>query len=263
VNSVSGKVAVVAGGASGIGLAIARRLGSMGARIVLADVADEALRVVADELRAEGMEVLAVTTDVGDPASMEALGERVRGEFGAASILVNSAGIVVTGKAWEIPLADWQRVVGANLWGVIHGIRVFVPQIIESGDEGHVVNVASMAGVTSLPTLGPYVATKHGVVALSEVLAFDLAASGVPVGVTVVCPGRVATHIGRDDKLGPLPPVGRGVISAEDVADAVWSAMSEGRFYVFTHKGSQSEVEERLHGIVEGRAPALRPLPTG
>ncbi len=262
MDSLEGKVAVVTGGASGIGLAMARLFAAEGARVALADVAADALEVVASQLAATGAEVMAVPTDVADGPAVDALARRVVDRFGAVHVVCNNAGTVVTGRAWEIPLADWQRIVGVNFWGVVHGIRSFVPLLLASGEPGYVVNTASMAGVTSLPTLGPYVATKHAVVSLSEVLYQDLREVGAPVGVSVVCPGMVATHLGQADKLAPLPELGRGVKSADEVAQDVRAAMAEGRFYVFTHRGSVDQVQARMTAIVDGRTPDVRPVPT-
>jgi NAD(P)-dependent dehydrogenase (short-subunit alcohol dehydrogenase family) len=262
VDSLAGKVAVVTGGASGIGLALARQFAAEGASVVLADVAVEALTVVAEELATStGVDVLAVPTDVSDPQAVDELAQKTMDRFGHVHVVCNNAGIVVTGKAWEVSLEDWQRLMGVNLWGVIHGIRSFVPILIAQGEPAYVVNTASMAGVTSLPALAPYVASKHAVVALSEVLHHDLAQAGAPVKVTVVCPGVVVTHLGQADKLAPLPATGPGARSADQVAELVRAAMAEGRFYVFTHGGSTDDVETRLGAIVEGRTPALRPLP--
>jgi len=261
MDSLAGKVAVITGGASGIGLAMARRFGSEGARIALVDVVADALDAARAELGSEGIEVTAYRTDVSNAADVDALAHQVVDTFGAVHVVCNNAGTVVSGRTWEIPLEDWQRIVGVNFWGVVHGIRSFVPLILATGETGYVVNTASMAGVTSLPTLAPYVATKHAVVALSEVLHHDLTLAGSSIGVSVVCPGRVATHLGQADKLGPVEVAGPGVKSAAQVADDVRAAMADNRFYVFTHAGSEEEVRSRMMGIVNGRAPFLRPLP--
>jgi NAD(P)-dependent dehydrogenase (short-subunit alcohol dehydrogenase family) len=262
VETLSSKVAVVTGAASGLGLAMAHRFAAAGASVVLADVAADALGVAAAQVAdATGAQVLAVPTDVSDPDAVDELARRTVDRFGGVHLVCNNAGLVVSGRAWEIPLAEWHRLMGVNLWGVIHGIHTFVPILLAQGEPAHVVNTASMAGVTSLPTLGPYVTSKHGVVALSEVLHHDLAAVGAPVGVTVLCPGFVPTHLGQDDKLAPLAEPAPGAISADDVAGQVLDAVLEDRFYVFTHPGSTDEVERRVAAIVDGAAPALRPLP--
>lgn len=260
MKTLAGKVAVVTGAASGLGLAMARRFASEGASVVLADV-DEGALAVAVKLVAGPAGAMAVPTDVSDPGAVDELARRTVERFGAVHVVCNNAGTVVAGRAWEISLADWQRVLGANLWGVINGIRTFVPILLAQGEPAHVVNTASMAGVTSLPTLGPYVTSKHGVVALSEVLHHDLAAIGAPIGVSVLCPGFVPTRLGRDDKLSPVAEPAPGAVTADDVAGHVRAALSDGRFYVFTHPGSTREVEQRSAAIVDGRSPALRPLP--
>jgi NAD(P)-dependent dehydrogenase (short-subunit alcohol dehydrogenase family) len=262
MDTLADKVAVITGGASGLGLALARRFASEGARIVIADVSEQALREAAAGLAATGAEVLAVPTDVSRQDAVDELARRTLETFGAVHVVCNNAGIVVSGPAWEIPLADWQALIGVNLWGVIHGVRTFVPIMLRQGVPGHVVNMASMAGVTSLPTLAAYGASKHAVVALSEVLYHDLAAAGASVGVSVVCPGFVPTHLGQTDKLAPLPPANPDSVTADTVADTIRRAIVDGRFYVFTHPGSTDEVQRRLTGIIDGRAPALRPLPT-
>jgi len=261
METLAGKVAVITGGASGIGLAMARRFGSEGARIALVDIVADALEAARAELGSEGIEVTAFTTDVSNAADVDALAHQVVERFGAVHVVCNNAGTVVTGRTWEIPLDDWQRIVGVNFWGVVNGIRSFVPLMLATQETGYVVNTASMAGVTSLPMLAPYVATKHAVVALSEVLDHDLKQAGAPIGVSVVCPGRVATHLGQVDKLGPVQATGPGVKSATQVADDVRAAMTDNHFYVFTHSGSQDEVRSRMTGILDGRAPFLRPLP--
>ncbi len=170
---------VVTGAASGIGLALARRFASEGARLVLADQHADVLSEVAEELEAGGAEALAVPTDVGDPAAVDALASKALDRFGIVHVICNNAGIVVGGLAWEIPLEEWHRLMRVNLWGVIHGIRSFVPLLLAHDEAAYVVNTASMAGVSAFGTLGPYVASKHAVVGLSEVLAQDLAAAGV------------------------------------------------------------------------------------
>jgi NAD(P)-dependent dehydrogenase (short-subunit alcohol dehydrogenase family) len=261
LGSLDGKVAVVTGGASGLGQAMARRFAREGARVVLADIAEPQLAAATDELAAGGADVVAVTTDVTDPASVDALARRSLDAFGAVDVVCNNAGLVVTGPAWEIPLADWRRLLDVNLWGVIHGIHAFVPLLLDQGTPAHVVNTASMGGVLSLAGIAPYVASKHAVVALSEVLHADLAARGAPVGVSVLCPGYVPTRLGLDDRDAPVPEPRPGAITADDVAGRVVDALAEGRFYIFTHPGSTEQVAARSAAIVDGRSPTPLPLP--
>jgi NAD(P)-dependent dehydrogenase (short-subunit alcohol dehydrogenase family) len=259
MESLAGKVVVITGGASGIGLAMAKLFAAEGASIALADIAGGAVEIVAAELAATGAEVLAVPTDVADAASVSAFADRVMDRFGAVHVVCNNAGVGVFGPAWKISLDDWRRCVDVNLWGLVHGINTFVPLIRSTGERGHVVNTASMAGVTTIPMSAPYAATKHAVVAISEVLHHDLAAIDAPVGVTVVCPGGVLTHLGEADKLAPLRELPPGYISAEQVAADVRAAMAEERFYVFTHAVGVSEVEQRMKAMIDGKTPALRP----
>jgi NAD(P)-dependent dehydrogenase (short-subunit alcohol dehydrogenase family) len=211
VRELRDRVAVVTGAASGIGRGIADAFAGEGMRLVLADVDGAALAREAARIATAGAEVEAVVTDVGDAAAVEALGRAATARFGDVHLICNNAGIIRPGRSWELPLEDWERVLRVNLLGVVHGVRTFVPLLLEAGagggdeghvvnlasagggDEGHVVNVASMAAVVPVPGLGPYNAAKHGVLALSECLHAELAATGAPIGVTVVMPGRVRT----------------------------------------------------------------------
>jgi NAD(P)-dependent dehydrogenase (short-subunit alcohol dehydrogenase family) len=237
-----GRTAVVTGAASGIGLAVAEAFGAAGMRVVMADVDEGNLRSHAARLEGQGAEVLAITVDVRDPEAVERVGAAAVEHFGSLHVAVNNAGIVNGGYSWEIPLEDWHRVLDTNLWGVIHGIRSFVPRILASEEEGHVVNTASMAAVVALGRLGPYTVAKHGVLGLSDVLRAELAALGAPVGVSVVMPGMVKTG---------MNPV--GTVSSASVAANVLDAMRRRRSYVFTDDHSTAEVEERLRAILSAR----------
>jgi NAD(P)-dependent dehydrogenase (short-subunit alcohol dehydrogenase family) len=188
LESFDGKVAVITGGASGIGLALARRLATAGARLVLADIEVDALDRAVGELTSSGTEVIGVRADVAERAQVEAVAARAMERIGALHLAVNNAGVGLGGPCWTLTEDDSRWVLGVNLWGVIHGVSVFTPLIISSGG-GHVVNTASMAGLTSTPFVAPYNVAKHGVVALSETLALELAMLHPEVGVTVVCPG--------------------------------------------------------------------------
>jgi NAD(P)-dependent dehydrogenase (short-subunit alcohol dehydrogenase family) len=266
-------VAVVTGAAGGIGLGIARALAAEGARLVLADVDARALdRRVAD-LRDSGAEAEAVVTDVADAAAVDALARAAHDHFGAVHLIVNNAGIIRPGRTWELPLADWERVIQVNLLGVVHGVRTFVPLLLEAaerGEEGHVVNVASMAAVVPVPWIGPYNVAKHGVLALSETLHAELAASGAAVGVTVVMPGRVRTGLGLPppedgdgdgggggDGDGDGPDDGTaepepGVLEPDEVGRQVVEAVRDGRLHLFTHPERIPEVRERFARITDG-----------
>jgi NAD(P)-dependent dehydrogenase (short-subunit alcohol dehydrogenase family) len=229
---------------------MATRFAADGARVVIADVDTAALEAAAAGLRADGAEVEAVPTDVGDPEAVQRLADRTLERFGAVHVVCNNAGILVMGTVWEVDLAAWRNLMDVNFWGVVHGIQAFVPILLRQGQPGYVVNTASMAGVTALPSLAPYVTSKHAVVALSEVLDAELRAAGAPIGVSVLCPGMVATHLGRPDRSAPLPPAGPGVLSAADVAGKVVDAMRLGRLHVFTHPDAFDRVHERFEGVL-------------
>jgi NAD(P)-dependent dehydrogenase (short-subunit alcohol dehydrogenase family) len=256
VDSIDGKVAVITGAASGLGYAMATRFAADGAKLVLADVAEPQLETAARELARLGATVEARATDVGNPESVDALARYSFDLHGRVDIVVNNAGRVVLGKSWEIPLTEWHGVMDVNLWGVIHGIHAFVPRLIRQGGPAYVINTASMAGVMTLGSLAPYVASKHAVVGLSEVLARDLADSEVPIGVTVVCPGYVPTRLGQEDRDAAVPPPPPGAVTADDVADRVRQAMCDEQLYVFTHPGSIDEVDRR-HRVIRGEVPLV------
>ena len=272
------KVAVVTGGASGIGLAMARRFAAEGAKLVLADIERGPLDEAAAKLAAEGAQVLAVPTNVSEAAAMDALGERALERFGAVHVVCCNAGVGGGGNMWELTTADWEFVIGPNLWGVIHGVRVFGPHLVAQ-NEGHFVNTASMAGLLSVPGLGPYNVTKHAVVTLSETLLGELRSQGSKVGVSVLCPGFVKTRIFEPERHRPegwtreeqnpemeklretmLEQVLASALAPEEVAEKVLSAIREERFYILTHEGTQALVERRMRAIVEGRNPEI-PLP--
>jgi NAD(P)-dependent dehydrogenase (short-subunit alcohol dehydrogenase family) len=273
MKDLSGKVAVVTGGASGIGLAVARRLAGDGMTLVLADIEDGALAAAVDELAAEGASVSGVRTDVTDLASFESLRDDVIERHGAVHVLCNNAGVAAGGPAWEISVDVWRWVLEVNVFGVINGIHTFVPTMIEQG-EGHVVNTASIAGLIAAPGIGPYTASKHAVVSISETLLQDLATVGAPVGVSVLCPAFVKTRIheanrnapeevesvfAKDDAsaatwgvFGALVQAG---IDASVVADAVAEALVEERFYVLTHPETPDWVRGRFETILGGGSP--------
>jgi NAD(P)-dependent dehydrogenase (short-subunit alcohol dehydrogenase family) len=240
---LEGRTAVVTGAASGIGLAVVEAFVALGMHVVMADVDEEGLRSHATRLGAEGADVRWIVTDVRDPDAVERLGRAVVDAFGALHIAMNNAGIVNRGNSWELPLADWHRVIDVNLWGVIHGVRAFVPRILASGEEGHVVNTASMAAVLPLERLGPYTVAKHGVLGLSDVLRAELAAIEAPVGVSVVMPGMIRTG------MNPI-----GTVSASVVAANVVDAIRQNRSYVFTDDHGTPELEARLHAILAAKA---------
>ena len=273
MEDLRGKVAVITGGASGIGRAVARRAAAEGMRVVIADIEEGALREVERELTGQGADAIAVTTDVADAASVLALRDRALERFGAVHLVHNNAGVGGGGPIWEVPEQDWRWILGVNLWGVIHGVTTFVPLLMEQG-EGHVVNTASIAGLVTAPFIGPYNATKQAVVAVSETLYKDLEAAGASgVGVSVLCPGFVQTRIADSGRNRPDWAPGREVEGAEDarslikdlvdggipaevVAERVLDAVRTDTFYILTHPDTRVAIQTRFEDIAEGRAPS-------
>jgi NAD(P)-dependent dehydrogenase (short-subunit alcohol dehydrogenase family) len=273
MKDLAGKVAVVTGAASGIGRALAERFVGAGMKVVLADLERAPLETAVDELRARTGEVVGVPTDVASGAAVEALAAKALEAFGAVHVVCNNAGVALSGRVWEHTVADWDWVLGANLWGVIHGVRVFVPLMLKQGGEGHVVNTASIAGLTSNPFMGVYNVTKHAVVTLSETLHKDLRLSGARIGVSVLCPGFVNTRIADADRNrpaalrnpteSPRPPEMEQLVRAAlasgmppaEVAEHVLDAIRTERFYVLTHPEFRARVRERMEDILEGRVP--------
>jgi NAD(P)-dependent dehydrogenase (short-subunit alcohol dehydrogenase family) len=240
------RTAVVTGAASGIGLALVEAFISNGMQVVMADIDEASLLEQSERLRAADAAVLAVVTDVRDPDAVDALAERAVSHFGGLHVAVNNAGIVNGGLSWELPLEEWHRVLDINLWGVIHGVHSFVPRILATGEEGHVVNTASMAAVAALPQLGPYTVAKHGVLGLSDVLRAELRDIDAPVGVSVVMPGMIRTG------MNPI-----GTVEPEQVAANVLDAVRRQRPYVFTDDHSRADVEARLAAILAARDDVL------
>ena len=242
MQALAGKVAVVTGAASGIGLGIARTFAREGMHVVAADIDATRLAEEVGRLpRADGV-VTAVPTDVRDLASVEALAQQAYDRHGAVHVLVNNAGVLARGATWDLELSDWERVLRVNLWGVIHGIKAFVPLMLQGGQEGHVVNVGSMASVVPHPTLGPYNASKHAVLGISEALAAELAAEG-RIGVTLVMPGRVASRLGGGE---PDP----SVMDPDEVGAVVVRAIRGGELFAFTHPERLPEVASRFDRIL-------------
>jgi NAD(P)-dependent dehydrogenase (short-subunit alcohol dehydrogenase family) len=273
-----GKVAVVTGAASGIGRALADRSVQEGMKAVLADVEVETLAKTEASLKASGATVLAVQTDVSQARDVAALAQKTLEVFGAVHLLCNNAGVGTEAAIWESTLDVWEWVVGVNLWGVIHGVRAFVPLMLAQDTECHIVNTASMAGLISGPGLGAYKVTKHAVVSLSETLYHELAERGARVRVSVLCPGIVNTRImesarNRPGHLAPTAPLGpasaarwealgrlvpAGIPPAQ-VADAVFAALRKDQFYILTHPEGKESIRTRMEDILQER----RPTPPG
>src|ERR1700739_3423842 len=195
MDNLESKVAVVTGAASGIGLGMAREFGHQGMRVVLSDVAEKALNNAVTELRSDGIECFGQIADVRSAAAVEALAQAAVDVYGQVHVICNNAGVVPFGRQWELSEQDWAWAIDVCLWGVINGVRAFVPRMLASAEPCHVVNTASMGGLLSAPFVGPYAAAKHAVVGLSKSLRVEL--GGTHVGVTLVCPGTVRTHVAR------------------------------------------------------------------
>jgi NAD(P)-dependent dehydrogenase (short-subunit alcohol dehydrogenase family) len=257
------KVAVITGGASGIGLATAQALAKLGARIVLADIEDGALKSATSDLLSDGAKAIGVRTDVSERGSVEALADKSWSEFGRVDILFNNAGVAVFGPTQTMTHADWDWSIRVNLWGPIHGVEAFTPRMIADRRGGHVLFTASFAGLVPNRELGPYCVTKFGVVALAECLHKDLRSE--EIGVSVLCPMRVTSRIdysfrNRPDQLGG-PSANRTYteeeraslqgreLSAAEVADLVVDAIRENRLYVHTHREAQQYVKRRWERI--------------
>jgi NADP-dependent 3-hydroxy acid dehydrogenase YdfG len=227
VEELAGRVAVVTGAASGIGRGIAGALAAQGMRIVAADLDSARLAVMGAELRRDGAEVIELLTDVRDAAAVQALAAAALEAYGAVHVICNNAGVWTVGYQWETDLADWSWVIDVNLWGVIHGVRTFVPILLRNAEGGHVVNTASLGGIVAGPLTGPYAATKHAVVGMSKSLRADLAMNGAKVGVSVVCPGKVRTslldHVNQRPESATTPklsPQAQAVVDAMRGTDA-------------------------------------------
>jgi NAD(P)-dependent dehydrogenase (short-subunit alcohol dehydrogenase family) len=272
----TGKVAVITGAASGLGHALAHRFAGAGMKLVLADLDTEALARTTAEFEASGVAAIGVPTDVRKAADVEALAARTLDAFGAVHVVCNNAGVASVGAAWESTPAEWEWVLGVNLWGVIHGVRVFIPIMLERGDEGHIVNTASVAGLIAPPGMAAYNVSKHAVVALTESLHHDLVARGAKVRCTVVCPAYFPSGIADSERARPadLKDPGRlksaaqhaleenlrkavmaGKLSADDVAAAVVDAVRGERFYVLTHPRIKPAIEWRMRDILDERTP--------
>lgn len=269
------RVAVVTGGASGLGRAMAMRFAREGMKIVLADVQADALKKTEDEFRQAGITVLAVRTDVSKGGEVDALADRAFQTFGGVHILCNNAGVAPGGTIWEQTDKDWEWTIGVNVWGVIHGIRAFVPRMIEQDAAGHVVNTASVAGLLSLPGMAMYCMSKHAVVTISECLHHDLAEAGAKVKASVLCPAYVPTAISDSERNRPAllreekpksatdlkreeqlrHAVQSGRISAEQVADLVLEAIRAEKFYILPHQKIKPAIETRMQDILLERDP--------
>jgi len=279
ITNFKGKTAVLTGGASGFGLECARIGARMGMNLVLVDVQQDALDKARVELEAQGVQVLAQRVDVSSAEQMQALAKVVEQRFGAPNFVFNNAGVAAGGLVWENTLEDWQWVMGVNLWGVIHGVRLFTPMMLaaaakDPGFQGHIVNTASMAGLLTPPNMGIYNVTKHAVVSLTETLYQDLKLVTDQIGASVLCPYFVPTGIHHSDRNRPSnlaadkptksqligqamseKAVSSGKVSAADVAQKVFDAIAADQFYVYSHPRALGNVQRRTEAIVQGANP--------
>jgi NAD(P)-dependent dehydrogenase (short-subunit alcohol dehydrogenase family) len=268
MDTFEGRTAVVTGAASGIGRGLAERFAALGMNVVLADVEEPRLAEVAAQLRESGTSVLPVVTDVGSGESVDALAAKAFDTFGAVHVLCNNAGVGGGGPIEALTTNDWKWVLDVNLWGVIHGIRAFLPTMTQSGEEGHIVNTASIAGMITAPGLGAYHASKFAVVAISETLHHELALAGSRIGVSVLCPGMVNTNIDTADRNRPADlqgasleptPAQRADFKARleagmqpaEVARLVEDAIRNRQPYVFTGREFLPAIEARLRTIID------------
>lgn len=276
MEQVAGRVAVITGGASGIGRGIAEAFAAAGMKLVLADVDDEAARVTAEALREGGSRVITVHTDVSNAHDVDGLAQRALGEYGAIHVVCNNAGVAYGGvSTWESPLEHWNWVVGVNLMGVVHGVRAFAPILVEQG-EGHIVNTASIAGLITVGGNALYATTKHAVVALSESLFNELAAVARGVHVSVLCPGFVNTSLVRtsarhepesgdssarllfqSDAARQLQSLLERATPPSEIGKAVLSAILEERFWILPHREFKTAIRQRCENILEERPPLL------
>ena len=280
MKNFAGRVAVITGGAGGLGREFASVAAGLGMKLVLADVQQDALDNARRELEGQGAQVLAMVCDVRKGEQVQALADAAMARFGAVHLVFNNAGVGSGGLIWENSEADWEWVLGVNLWGVIHGVRIFTPLMLEcaKGDpqfEGHIVNTASMAGLLNAPAMGVYNVSKHAVVSLSETLFHDLQLVGAPIGASVLCPYFVPTGISQSHRNRPddvrmdaaptasqkaaqamtAKAVESGKVSAAQVAEMTFDAVRDGQFYIYSHPGALGNVAERMDAIVRQRNP--------
>lgn len=269
------KVAVITGGASGLGREFANTAAGLGMKVVLADVQQDALDRAKAELEGQGAQVLARLCDVRKGEQVQALADATMEKFGAVHLLFNNAGVGAGGFIWENTESDWEWVLGVNLWGVIHGVRIFTPLMLACAKqdpqyEGHIVNTSSMAGLLNPPAMGVYNVSKHGVVSLSETLYHDLQLAEAPIGASVLCPYFVSTGISHSHRNRPADlkhngkltasqaasqlvtekAVESGKVSAEQVAQMTFDAIRAGQFYIYSHPKALDGVAERMDGIL-------------
>ena len=279
ITDFKGKTAVLTGAGSGFGLECARIGAKLGMNLVLVDVQQDALDAAMSEMQSLGAEVLAFKIDVSSASQMEAMGATVLARFGAPHLVFNNAGVGSGGLIWENSVKDWEWVLGVNVMGVAHGVRIFTPMMLEAAKkdaswQGHIVNTASMAGLLNAPNMGVYNVSKHAVVSLSETLYQDLSLVTDQIGASVLCPFFVATGISQSHRNRPTElrgsrptqsqligqamsekAVSSGKVSAADVAQLVFDAVAANQFYIYSHPKAIKSVQTRLEDIVQIRNP--------
>lgn len=280
MQELKGKVAVITGAAEGIGKAIAVAAAAEGMRLVLADISDTLLNNTVQELRQTGAEVIGVMTDVAKERDIQTLADQAYAQFGHVHLLVNNAGVAFAKSAWETTAKDWEWIMGINLYGITHALRIFIPRMLASDEVAHIVNTASVAGLIAEPALAAYNVSKFGVVALSESLHHDLSLRKSKIGVSVLCPSWVKTRIIdaernrktedriQADQLEKLSQktgaaINKAVeagISPQQVASDVIAAVKANTFYILTHPETKAAVAIRSEDILQGRPPTLLPI---
>ena len=281
MQSFSEKTCVITGAGSGLGREFALLAAKLGMRLVLADVQQDALKQTEASVTALGADVLSHVCDVRRGDEVESLAQAAVKRFGAIHVVFNNAGVGAGGLIWESTQQDWEWVLGVNLWGVIHGVRVFTPLMLASAKadpnfEGHIINTASMAGLLTPPAMGIYNVSKHAVVALTETLYHDLSLIDAPIGVSVLCPYFVPTGISHSDSVRPSDTqattqptrsqqisqamlekaVSAGKVSAAEVAQITFDAIKAGQFYIYSHPQALGNVERRMQDILQAHNPS-------
>lgn len=280
MQNLKNKVAVITGAAEGIGKAIAIRAVAEGMKLVLADINAEKLQATVAEFEAQGIEVIGQRVDVADATQMDAFADAAFARFGNVHLLVNNAGVAISRPVWETTLEDWQWVMGVNFYGVTNGLRAFIPRMLANGDEGHIVNTASVAGLLSQPSTAAYNASKHAVVTVSEGLYFDLQLRQAKLKVSVLCPAWVKTGIADAERnrtvgehidfskadavnqftAGMMHKAVAKGISVDKVADDVFNAIATEQFYILTHPKIKPLIQTRMEDILQQRNPTLAGL---
>ena len=280
ITDFKGKTAVLTGAGSGFGLECARLGARLGMKMALIDVQQDALDRAGAEITAAGAEVFSFRLDVSDAGQMEAMSQAVFERFGAPHLVFNNAGVGSGGLIWENTTRDWEWVLGVNLWGVIHGVRLFTPMMLDAAArdpawQGHIVNTASMAGLLNPPNMGVYNVSKHAVVSLSETLYQDLRLVTDQIGASVLCPYFVATGISQSQRNRPAgldgekptrsqligramidKAVGSGKVTAANVAQKVFDAIAADQFYIYSHPKALGNVQSRMESILQQTNPA-------